>query len=43
MLKWVQSGLSAVAGFAEPEYGPDAIQPITKKNSKRFNKSLSSN
>ncbi|KAK6882244.1 Ceramide-binding protein SVF1 [Candida tropicalis] len=31
MLKWVQSGLSAVAGFAEPEYGPDAIQPITKR------------
>lgn len=31
MLKWVQSGLSAVAGTAEPEYGPDAIQPITKR------------
>lgn len=31
MLKWVQSGLSAVAGLAEPEYGPDAIQPITKR------------
>lgn len=29
MLKWVQSGLSAVAGTAEPEYGPDAIHPIT--------------
>ncbi|EMG46593.1 SVF1 Survival factor 1 [Candida maltosa Xu316] len=31
MLKWVQGGLSAVAGFAEPEYGPEAIQPITKR------------
>ncbi|RLV91228.1 Survival factor 1 [Spathaspora sp. JA1] len=31
MLKWVQSGLSAVAGTAEPEYGADAIQPITKR------------
>ncbi|KAI0462413.1 hypothetical protein LJB42_003905 [Komagataella kurtzmanii] len=30
MFKWVQSGLSAVAGTAEPEYGPDAIQPVTK-------------
>lgn len=29
MLKWVQSGLSAVAGTAEPEYGPDAIHPVT--------------
>ncbi|EGW34662.1 uncharacterized protein SPAPADRAFT_53101 [Spathaspora passalidarum NRRL Y-27907] len=31
MLKWVQSGLSVVAGTAEPEYGADAIQPITKR------------
>ncbi|CAI5757791.1 unnamed protein product [Candida verbasci] len=31
MLKWVQSGLSAVAGTAEPEYGADAIQPITNR------------
>ncbi|KAG7194027.1 putative cell survival pathways protein [Scheffersomyces spartinae] len=30
MLKWVQSGLSVVAGTAEPEYGPDAIHPVTK-------------
>lgn len=30
MLKWVQSGLSAVAGTAEPEYGPEAIHPITQ-------------
>lgn len=29
MLKWVQSGLSAVAGTAEPEYGREAIHPIT--------------
>lgn len=29
MLKWVQSGLSVVAGTAEPEYGPDAIHPVT--------------
>lgn len=29
MLKWVQSGLSAVAGTAEPEYGPDSIHPVT--------------
>lgn len=30
MFKWVQSGLSVVAGTAEPEYGPDAIHPITE-------------
>lgn len=30
MLKWVQSGLSVVAGTAEPEYGPDAIHPVTQ-------------
>lgn len=30
MLKWVQSGLSVVAGTAEPEYGPDAIHPVTR-------------
>lgn len=29
MFKWVQSGLSAVTGIAEPEYGPDYIHPIT--------------
>lgn len=29
MLKWVQSGLSAVAGTAEPEYGKGAIHPVT--------------
>lgn len=28
MLKWVQSGLSVVAGTAEPEYGPDAIHTV---------------
>lgn len=31
MFKWVQSGLSVVAGTAEPEYGPEAIHPITKR------------
>lgn len=30
MLKWVQSGLSVVAGTAEPEYGPEAIHPVTQ-------------
>ena len=29
MLKWVQSGLSVVAGTAEPEYGPEAIHTVT--------------
>lgn len=29
MLKWVQSGLSAVAGTAEPEYGREAIHTVT--------------
>ncbi|GMM33542.1 Svf1 protein [Saccharomycopsis crataegensis] len=29
MLKWAQGTLSAVTGMAEPEYGPDAIHPIT--------------
>lgn len=28
MLKWVQSGLSSVAGTAEPEYGREAIHTI---------------
>ncbi|KAK6204886.1 oxidative stress survival, Svf1-like protein [Scheffersomyces amazonensis] len=28
MLKWVQSGLSAVAGTAEPEYGREAIYTV---------------
>lgn len=31
MFKWVQSGLSVVAGTAEPEYGEAAIHPVTKK------------
>ncbi|CAK9438749.1 uncharacterized protein LODBEIA_P29730 [Lodderomyces beijingensis] len=31
MLKWVQGGLSAVAGTTEPEYGPEAIHPITRR------------
>ena len=31
MLKWVQGGLSAVAGTTEPEYGPEAIHPVTKR------------
>ncbi|KAK7203129.1 oxidative stress survival, Svf1-like protein [Myxozyma melibiosi] len=30
MLKWVQSGISAAVGTAEPEYGPDAFHPITE-------------
>lgn len=29
MLKWVQGGISAVTGIAEPEYGADYIHPIT--------------
>ncbi|KAH3685453.1 hypothetical protein WICPIJ_003568 [Wickerhamomyces pijperi] len=29
MLKWVQSGISAVTGMAEPEYGPEYIHSIT--------------
>lgn len=29
MLKWVQGGISAVTGIAEPEYGPEFIHPIT--------------
>lgn len=29
MLKWVQSGLSAVAGTAEPKYGRNAIHTVT--------------
>ncbi|KAK9240208.1 oxidative stress survival, Svf1-like protein [Lipomyces kononenkoae] len=28
MLKWMQSGLSAVAGTAEPIYGPEAIHSV---------------
>ncbi|EGV60175.1 Putative cell survival pathways protein [Yamadazyma tenuis] len=31
MLKWVQSGLSVVAGTAEPEYGREALHPVTDK------------
>ncbi|KAI5955758.1 SVF1 [Candida jiufengensis] len=31
MFKWIQGGISAVAGTAEPEYGPDAIHPITTR------------
>ncbi|KAK9457408.1 oxidative stress survival, Svf1-like protein [Dipodascopsis uninucleata] len=31
MLKWVQSGLSAVAGTAEPIYGPEALHSVTKQ------------
>ncbi|CDR46496.1 CYFA0S23e01574g1_1 [Cyberlindnera fabianii] len=30
MLKWVQGGISAVTGIAEPEYGPDHIHSITE-------------
>jgi hypothetical protein len=29
MLKWVQGGISAVTGIAEPEYGPEFIHSIT--------------
>lgn len=29
MLKWVQGGISAVTGLAEPEYGPEYIHSIT--------------
>ncbi|KAI5956087.1 SVF1 [Candida margitis] len=31
MFKWIQGGISAVAGTQEPEYGPDAIHPVTKR------------
>lgn len=31
MFKWVQSGLSAVAGTAEPEYGREAIHTVIDK------------
>lgn len=34
MFKWLQGGLSAVAGTQEPEYGPDAIHPVTKRTNK---------
>ncbi|KAI5966340.1 SVF1 [Candida pseudojiufengensis] len=37
MFKWIQGGLSAVAGTAEPEYGPDAIHPITSRIKKGEN------
>ncbi|CAR23167.1 Svf1p [Lachancea thermotolerans CBS 6340] len=29
MLKWIQGGISAVTGIAEPEYGKDFIHPVT--------------
>ncbi|SCU91817.1 LADA_0F12266g1_1 [Lachancea dasiensis] len=31
MLKWIQGGISAVTGLAEPEYGEECIHPITDK------------
>jgi len=31
MFSWAKSTLAAVAGTQEPEYGPDAIQPVGKK------------
>ncbi|KAH7088874.1 oxidative stress survival, Svf1-like protein [Paraphoma chrysanthemicola] len=31
MFNWAKSTLAAVAGTQEPEYGPDAIQPVGKK------------
>lgn len=34
MLRWVQSGLSQVAGTAEPEYGREAIHPVTEQETK---------
>ncbi|CCE64364.1 hypothetical protein TPHA_0H01580 [Tetrapisispora phaffii CBS 4417] len=31
MLKWIQGGLSAVTGIAEPEYGKEYIHPATER------------
>lgn len=31
MLKWIQGGLSAVTGIAEPEYGADYIHTVTER------------
>ncbi|SCU82877.1 LAMI_0C01222g1_1 [Lachancea mirantina] len=31
MLKWIQGGLSAVTGIAEPEYGKEFIHPVTER------------
>lgn len=31
MLKWIQGGLSAVTGIAEPEYGSDYIHTVTDR------------
>lgn len=31
MLKWIQGGLSAVTGIAEPEYGTDYIHTVTDR------------
>ncbi|SCV01764.1 LAME_0G18338g1_1 [Lachancea meyersii CBS 8951] len=31
MLKWIQGGISAVTGIAEPEYGKEFIHPVTEK------------
>ncbi|ODV95757.1 hypothetical protein PACTADRAFT_74988 [Pachysolen tannophilus NRRL Y-2460] len=38
MLRWVQSGISAVTGLAEPAYGREAIHPVTDglENKKTF-------
>ncbi|SCU98432.1 LAFA_0G17876g1_1 [Lachancea sp. 'fantastica'] len=30
MLKWIQGGISAVTGIAEPEYGKEFIHPVTE-------------
>lgn len=40
MFKWVQGGLSAVTGIAEPEYGPDYIHSVTDsvRDSQPFSK-----
>lgn len=31
MLKWIQGGISAVTGLAEPEYGSEYIHPCTER------------
>ena len=31
MLKWIQGGISAVTGIAEPEYGEEFIHPVTQQ------------
>ena len=31
MLKWIQGGISAVTGIAEPEYGQDYIHSVTER------------